>query len=202
MTLSRVIAVFLAFVIVTLSSTAEARSYRVQPGDVLRVEVLEDPSLNRDVLVAPDGRVSIPMAGSVSVGGMTINQAQRRVTTGLASGFSARPNVLVSLLKLRDPPPPAAEPKPMSIYVIGEVRNPGLLEVVHGTTLLQTLSQAGGVTDFAAIKRIQLRRMGTQGGETVYKFNYKDVLDGISNVGVSKVHDGDVIVVPARRLFE
>lgn len=201
MMMPRVIAVLLACFVALISTTAEARNYQIQPGDVLRVEVLEDPSLNRDVLVAPDGRISIPLAGSVRVKGMTLSQAQRRVTTGLASGFSARPNVLVSLLKLRDPPP-KAETKPLGIYVIGEVKKPGLIEVAHGTTLLQLLSQAGGVTDFAAIKRIQLRRQATEGHETVYKFNYKDVLDGRSNVGVSKVHDGDVIVVPARRLFE
>ena len=51
------------------AQSAVAQGYQLQPGDILRVEVIEDPTLNRDVLIAPDGRFAFPLAGSVQAGG-------------------------------------------------------------------------------------------------------------------------------------
>ena len=187
------------------TTALHAQSFKIRSGDLLRVEVLEDNSINREVLVAPDGRVSLPLAGNVRVSGLSITEAQRVLTNRLESSFSVRPTVLVSLVSLREPDPviPAPEPEPVvtNIYVIGEVNNPGLIETEDTVTLLQALSLAGGPTDFAAIKRVQLRRI-EDGRERVYGLNYQQILDGQSNVGGVPMVDGDVIVVPARRLFE
>jgi polysaccharide export outer membrane protein len=99
------------------------------------------------------------------------------------------------------PPELEVEADPENIFIIGEVNNPGSIPIDEGLTLLQTLALAGGVTDFAAVKRIQLRRV-ENGSERVYNLNYQSVLDGVSNVGRAQMQAGDVIVVPARRLFE
>tara|TARA_R110002049_G_scaffold100718_2_gene244991 strand:- start:3505 stop:3870 length:366 start_codon:yes stop_codon:yes gene_type:complete len=121
----------------------------------------------------------------------------------MESNFATRPTVLVSLIQLREPaaPAPQADPDLMSVYVIGEVNNPGLIETENRITMLQALSLAGGMTDFAAVKRVQLRRV-VNGSEKVYGLNYQQILDGQSGVGLTSIADGDVIVVPARRLFE
>ena len=195
----------LIMAITVLGTAAAAQDYRLRSGDLLRVEVLEDSSLNREVLVAPDGNITMPLAGVVRVGGSTIRQVQQRLTTQLAGSFATEPNVLVSLARLHETPPPPPEPEdpdPLKIYVIGEVNNPGLVPVDAGTTLLQSLSIAGGVTDFAATKRIQLRRQIGNGAEQVYRFNYQQVLEGHPGIGTTVLVEGDVIVVPARRLFE
>lgn len=198
---------FLTVLIVAVSflgTSAMAQDYRLRSGDLLRVEVLEDSSLNREVLVAPDGNITVPLAGVVRVGGTTIRQAQARLTSQLSGNFATTPNVLVSLVKLHDAPPvrEPKEPDPLKIYVIGEVNKPGLVPVEAGTTLLQSLSMAGGVTDFAATKRIQLRRQTGKGTERIYRFNYQQVLEGVAGIGTTPLIEGDVIVVPARRLFE
>lgn len=197
-------AVVACFAIVGTASQTHAQDYRIQPGDTLRVEVLEDSSINRDVLVAPDGRISVPLAGVLRVGGVTISEAQRRVVSALEDNFATPPTVLVSLLQLRpEDPLQESEEETVNIYVIGEVRNPGLIPAEPGITLLQSLAMAGGVTDFAATKRIQLRRKNASTGtETIYKFNYDQVIDGIAGIGTAELAEGDVIVVPARRLFE
>lgn len=181
-----------------LPSAASAYDYRIRPGDMLRIEVVEDSSIDREVLVAPDGRISVPLAGVLRVGGGTVEQARSLITAGLADAFSSTPTVTVSLLTVPEARGPV-EPKPLKVYVIGEVNRPGLMEVEPDTTLLQALAMAGGFTDFAAVKRVQLRR---KGAAQVYTLNYQKVLDGELGVGAAPIAAGDTIVVPARRLFE
>ena len=200
----KILGAFLAIMTFTLGLLpvqADAYEYRIRPGDVLRVEVIEDDALNRDGLVAPDCRISVPLAGVLRVGGGTLEQARSRITSALSDDFANTPNVVVSILEVTERPQPA-EPKPLKVYVIGEVNRPGLVEVEAHTTLLQALSMAGGFTDFAAIKRVQLRRRAGAEGERVYTFNYQQVLDGYSSIGTTEMAPGDTLVVPMRRLFE
>jgi len=72
-------------------------SYRIQSGDTLAISVLEDPNLNRSVLVRPDGGISLPIAGNIQAGGNSIAAVERLVTERLASGFSIKPTVSVAL---------------------------------------------------------------------------------------------------------
>ncbi len=184
---------------------ATAQDYRIQPGDVLRVEVLEDESLNREVLVLPDGRINMPLAGSVRAGGRTVGQVERALTSALARNFSLEPSVFVGVRGLAPKPEPRPAPEPVlfTIYVMGEAKSPGRLEVEPGTTILQLFAQMGGFTNFAAEKRIQLRRRdGKHGPEKIYQLNWKAIEAGRSSNGLAEVQDGDVIVVPQRRLFE
>ncbi|WP_058291129.1 polysaccharide biosynthesis/export family protein [Tritonibacter multivorans] len=190
----------MAAILLLTASIASANNFVIRSGDLLRVEVLEDTTINREVLVAPDGRISLPLAGNVSVSGITIPQAQARIRTQLASSFATEPTVVVSLLRLREPTQSSLA-EPLSIFVLGEVNNPGVVAVEPGATLLQALAVAGGVTDFAAVKRIQLRRV-VNGREELFYLNYQNVLDGQIGLGLSKMVEGDLIVVPARRLFE
>lgn len=184
-----------------LTSSAMAQEYRVKAGDILRVEVIEDTSLNRTVLVSPDGRIALPGAGAVRAAGLTIEQIQAGLTAQLAPGFSVTPNVFVGIEQLA-PVLPAAPRVPVpdpvvAIFVVGEANNVGKIELTPGTTLLQAFAQFGGFTNFAATQRIQLRR-----GTDVYTISYDAILDGSSPNGAVALLEGDVIVVPQRRLFE
>lgn len=198
----RVLAVFAIAQVMAVCAWAQD-NYLIKPGDVLRIEVLEDASLNRASLVLPDGRISVPLAGTVLVGGRSIDDVRADITRRLASNFSVQPTVFVSLTELgaaRATGPIAATTVP--VYFLGEVNKPGMLELEQGTTLLQAIAQAGGFSRFAALKRIQLRRTDENGNQSVYKFNYKDVLSGQTSIGGTTLASGDVIVVPPRKLFE
>ena len=180
--------------------------YRIRAGDVLRIEVLEDPSLNRNTLVSPDGRISMPLAGAVRAAGRTVEEVQALLTNQMAPNFAAPPNVYVSIERLREriarPTQPSAPPT-INIYVMGEAAKPGKLSVEPGTTVLQVFAEMGGFTNFAATKRIQLRRTDPETGvQKVYTINYKDIERGKSGSGNSVVSEGDVILVPQRKLFE
>jgi polysaccharide export outer membrane protein len=85
----------------------------------------------------------------------------------------------------------------IGIFLMGESANPGRLEVEPGSTVLQVLAQSGGFSPFAAKKRIQLRR-----GGQVYAFDYTAVEKAGGTGFDTVVQEGDVIVIPTRRLFE
>lgn len=184
-----------------VAESAEAQDYRIRAGDVLRVEVLEDTALNREVLVLPDGRISFPLVGTLQVGGNTVNQARAALTSALEPNFAVAPSVFVSIARLREPGQPAA-PATIRVYALGEIANPGLREVVPGTTLLQFLSQSGGLSRFAATRRIQLRRVDADGRERVYPIDYRAIERGQALANPIVLQEGDVILVPERRLFE
>lgn len=196
-----VFAFLAAVVLSTLAISAEAQSYRIQSGDTLQIEVLEDPSLNREVLVRPDGRINVPLAGSLRAGGRSVEQVSNDLAGLLAPNFASPPNVFVSLGALNIPIAPLPD-ETINVYVIGEAGTPGRHAPVRGTTLLQFFGEMGGFSRFAATKRIMLRRADSSGKETVYKFNYDAMLDGTGTGGATKLIDGDVIVIPQRRLFE
>lgn len=192
--------VILTLLVLLMAPAAWAQRYQIQAGDRLDISVLEDPTLNRQVLVSPDGRISVPIAGNIRAGGRSTSQVERTIQERLASGFEVTPTVTVSLVALA--PEPAPDENFLEIYVIGEVSRPGLLRVERGTTLLQALSQVGGMSKFAATKRIQLRRIVKGGGEEIFVFNYRGIERG-QRVNTSlTVREGDVIVVPERKLFE
>jgi len=191
-------------VLLLLAPAAFAQEYTIKPGDTLQIEVLEDPTLNRQALVTPDGRISFPLAGSVQASGRSTSQVQSALAASLAPNFANTPNVFVALKSVAAPVPQAgvAGPALMDIYVMGEVAQPGRIEVARGTTLLQFLAEMGGFTKFAATKRIQLRRADATGVQRVYTINFKAIESGAAGGGATMLADGDVIIVPQRRLFE
>lgn len=204
-TLFKLLAALVAASLMTVSGAVAQDGYRIQSGDVLRIEVLEDPTLGRAALVTPDGRISLPLAGNVMARGRSVEQVQSDLADRLASNFAVRPNVFVSLQSLgaQAAPGAVAARDLISVYVLGEAARPGRLDVEAGTTLLQLFAQMGGFSDFAARKRVQLRRTDPQSGkETVYSFNYKMIERGESNSGSTVMADGDVVVIPQRGLFE
>jgi polysaccharide export outer membrane protein len=193
------------FLMVGLVGAAAAQSgYRIQPGDTLQIEVLEDPNLNRNVLVLPDGSISVPLVGTVPAGGRNVDSVAQTLASELASNFAVAPTVLVSVAALAPKSPRGPDaPDLMNVYIVGEVAEPGRKEVLPGTTLIQFLAEAGGLSRFAAEKRIQLRRVDPASKkETVYRFNYRTMGGPDSISGTTVLAPGDVIVVPERRLFE
>lgn len=188
----------LALLLAAPMARAQAAGYRIQPGDTLAVTVLEDDTLNRQVLVLPDGRISVPLAGNVAAAGQTVEAVERAVADRLASNFAVRPNVFVSVVNVVE-----EIDETFPIFVLGRVGDPGVREVEIGTTMLQAVALAGGFDRFAATKRIQLRRMDpTTGQERLFVFNYKAVERGAAIQSMITLREGDVLLVPERRLFE
>ena len=195
----------LALLLLT-ATAAGAQNYEVRPGDTLQIEVIEDPDLNRTVLVLPGGSISFPFAGTVEAAGRTVEQVASALSAAMADDFANPPTVFVAVASI--PQAPVVEDLPeeaptIPIYLLGEVANPGLQAVAPGTTFLQALALSGGFTRFAATERVQLRRRDPRTGqEYVYEIDYEALTEGALLSGNVTLGAGDVILVPERRLFE
>lgn len=198
---SLVLALFACF----LATVAVAQSqYQIRSGDTLAVEVLEDPSLNRSLLVLPNGTITFPFAGSLQAGGRSPDAVAASIASSIAPNFATAPTVFVTVQSLRPREDPQLQTgATIDIYMLGEIGAPGAKRLERGTTVLQALATAGGFTRFAATKRILLRRSNPSTGEqTVSRINYKAIASGALAGSDIVLADGDVIIVPERRLFE
>lgn len=204
--MTRAIVAFAATVLALVwagTATAQGGNYQIQPGDSLAIEVLEDSNLNRRVLVLPDGRISFPLAGTLTAAGRSVSQVERALASALSPNFTTTPTVFVSVSSLGSPPEDPEAAEAVTVYLVGEVNAPGPKSVLPGTTVLQLLSQSGGFTPFAATKRLQLRRTDAQtGAQRLFTIDYRAISRGARIVNQPVLRDGDVLLVPERRLFE
>ena len=187
---------------------AMAAPYLVRPGDVLDVMVFQDQKLNRQIAVAPDGRISFPLAGHFKAGGRTLEAIEGELKSRLAKQFTDDIDITVSLLSSKEKPvfpplpePPSPPPIDPSVYVTGEVAKPGQYFFKTRTNVLQALALAGGLGPFAAERRIKVRRL-EHGQETLYEFDYRAFSSGRDLSGNMFLRSGDVVIVPERGLFE
>lgn len=172
--------------------------YRFSAGDTVEVTVLEDPSLNRQALVLPDGRISMPIVGVLEAGGKTPEELASAIKGALKDIFVVPPTVTVSALGLAEGNFKAHVPD--AVYVVGEVRNPGAFAFEKPMTVIQVLTLAGGPGPFAARTRIMVHR-NIDGVATAEEFDYNALEDGVAGVG-PLLSDGDLVVVPERSLFD
>jgi polysaccharide export outer membrane protein len=175
------------------SLSAQESSYALQPGDTLDVSVLEDPTLNRKLVIGPDGMISFPLAGHFRAAGMTVQTLESALSQRLKKNYKTAPQVTVMLASV-------TEALANKIYITGEVNKPGPYDISPGTSVMQAIALSGGLGKFAATGRIQVHRR-VAGKEEVILFNYDDFTSGKNLEGDIPLQPGDVIVVPERGLF-
>jgi polysaccharide export outer membrane protein len=175
--------------------------YRIRAGDTLQVSVLEDPNLGRQVLVRPDGYISLPIAGTVKAAGLTPERLETVLQQKFSRGFEITPTVTVSLRFLAPGGEAAAlNEEAVTFYMLGSVGRRGPITVPEPVTILEALAIVGGPNQFAANHRIQIRRM-VDDVEQIILFDYDRVIEGKPVEGNIEIEDGDIIVVPERTLF-
>lgn len=126
----------LSLLLVTQPVFAQS-TYKLQPGDAVEVWVAQYADLTRQITLAPDGWVSLPLAGPLRAEGMTLEALQTALTERLQPFFNDAVGLNVSLV-------PSAQHLP-SIFVAGEVATPGLYPYRPGMTVLHAISVAGGL---------------------------------------------------------
>lgn len=184
------------------SSFAE---YRLKPGDTLELNVWQEPKLNRQLVVAPDGRISVPLVGHLMAGGQTVRSVESKIASRLKVKYTTDLDVTVLLAAVKEEPiapaPPEEKAPDPTFYVTGEVLKPGQYAFNRPTNVLQAIAVAGGLGPFAAGHRIKIRRK-VDGSEQLFDFDYEDFVAGKDLEGNIRLHHGDVVIVPEKRLFE
>ncbi len=176
-----------ALVLVALawgSAWGTEAAYRLAPGDAVLVSVWRDDTLSRELVVPPDGVVSLPLVGDLDVRSMTVPALRDEVRRRL-DPFVPDPEVTVVLLKAAS----------LTAFVIGKVHKPGQYPVGLDTTVLQLLAMAGGLNPYAAGAKIAVLRR--DGGRTLtLPFDYTEVEKSRNLEQNVVVRRGDVVVVP------
>jgi len=172
-------------------------SYTLGPGDRIQIDVFNVPEYSgengrQQVLV--DGSVNLPLLGKISVKGMTLSQAANTLTARYRR-YLKRPLVTVSLLAAR----------PLNVAIAGEVIRPGSYTMTFtgagegsGTqfpTLTRALQMAGGITQSANIREIQVRRPQRSGAAQVVTVNLRDFFQTGDLGRDIALRDGDTIFI-------
>jgi polysaccharide export outer membrane protein len=173
----------------------------LKPGDTLAISVLQDPKLDRSVVVDPNGQIAFPLAGHITAEGLTPQRLERLLKARLKRNYKDDDlDITVAVANAARPEIPEDDLKP-KIFITGEVLRPGPYAIRQATTLVQALSLAGGLGPFAAKKRIQIHR-GSGADETIFHFDYKAYESGLDLDSNIPLRAGDVIIVPERGILE
>ena len=184
----------------SLAQTVAPSSITLKPGDTLNISVLQDPKLDRSVVVDPNGQIAFPLAGHVTANGLTPQRLEKILKARLQRNYKDDDlDVTVALANaVKDVPEDDLKPK---IFITGEVLRPGPYPIRQATSLVQAISIAGGFGPFAAKKRIQVHR-GSGPQEMIFGFDYKSYEAGQNLDSNIPLQPGDVIIVPERGILE
>jgi polysaccharide export outer membrane protein len=168
-------------------SEIETGSYKINAGDVLSLQVWNEPSLSSEQFsVRPDGFVSIPVIGEMRASKKTIVELQASIAKGLSRYLKDQPTVVVSVLASNG----------NLVYVLGKVGRPGAFPINGPMDVTQALAFAGGLNSFAAENKIKVLRRDDSGQQRSIKFKYGQVKDGDKLETNILLKSGDVVLVP------
>lgn len=165
----------------------QAQESVVVPGDQLEIRAYDNEDLSGLFLVPPDGRLNLPFIGSVDVANKTADQIDQEITTGLNNYFR---NIDI-MVNIKDP-------AQRSVYVVGQVRNPGRFDFEYGDRVIHALGHAGGMQDRARESGIVLVRREPDGRDHAYRLDFSSVHHFIAP-GDIHLQPGDVVFVPKDR---
>lgn len=167
-----------------VSNAAESDAYLLSPGDKLNVSVWGEEKLQRDVIVLPNGSVTFPLAGQVDVAGLDTTAVEEKIAAKLVK-FIPDPQVSVVVTGTDG----------NLVYVQGKVLKPGVVHLSGQTTVLQVLSQAGGLDKFADTSEIKVvRQNGPK--QQILPVNYSNLMSGKDMTTNFLLKAGDTLVVP------
>ena len=171
-----------------LSAEAVDQTYRLGPGDAIQVNFFNVPEYSGPQRVLVDGTVNLPAVGNVSVAGLTLAEAEQ--TIAAVYGRELR-NIRVTV--------GLAQSRPLRVGVAGEVRQPGYYVMASSDAQLPSVAQAiqtaGGVTQLANLRQVQVRRIGRTGIPETISVNLWALLEQGDLSQNLTLRDGDTILI-------
>ncbi|GAA0194840.1 polysaccharide biosynthesis/export family protein [Brevundimonas nasdae] len=164
--------------------------YRLGAGDALRLSFIVEDGLDKDVTLGPDGQGAFPVVGPIPVGGLTVRDASQRLTEAYAPVLR-NPQVQISVVTYGA----------SQIYVGGEVKTPGVVQIRGEMNTAQAILAAGGFAETAGTgKVVILRRVAD--GRLASRIVDAGALINADQRQDFLLHPGDLVFVPRSRIAE
>lgn len=193
---------FLAFTIISLAfsfasgeilvpdqeNQLPVTDYKIGSKDLLEIKVFELPELNQTVRVSEDGSISLVMLGKVEVSGLTAQELEKKLGVILVEKYTKVAHVSVFIKEYQ------------KVSVLGAVGKPGMFELVGPMTLLQVISQAGGLTN-QSMNELYIYRREKDGQKTKITINLEDLMVSGNQSANVDLQPGDVINVPIEQML-
>jgi len=161
--------------------------YRLKVGDVLKIDVYQEPNLSGEFEVRRSGMIVHPLLNKVPVENLTKVEAEEKVVYLLGKDYLVNPIVRVNLVSFKN-----------QVLLIGHVASPGTISLPESktVTLLEIITQQGGFTGYASVNGTKIVRTKADGGKIIINARMNDIINGRKeDIGL---RSGDVIIVPER----
>jgi polysaccharide export outer membrane protein len=157
----------------------DSKTYIIGPTDVIRIEVFNNDAFTRNLVVRPDGRITLPMIGDLQAGGLTPDRLGIQIREA-ADQYLKNPDITVSVLQVNS----------RTYTIAGQVTRPGIFPLLKPTRIFEALNMAGAFMEFANKSKVIIAR-----GDKRIPFNYNDVLNGRNLKQNIELEPGDTIIV-------
>ncbi len=165
------------------------QEYRVGPKDLLEISVFGADELSRTVRVSEDGKITLPLLGEVLVDGLTKSELEKKLADLLGEKYVQNPQVTVFIREYQS----------KRVSVLGAVEKPGPYQLLGRLTLMQIVSEAGGLTRDAGSDIIIIRQLA-DGTSTSLRISIDDLfLKGDAKLNVP-LEAGDIVNIPVDKL--
>jgi polysaccharide export outer membrane protein len=158
--------------------------YVIGTGDVLGIKFWQQQELSGDVVVRPDGMISVPLLNDVHAAGQTPQQLSDNIRN-VAKRWVQDPNVTVIIRQINS----------RSVFITGRVVHAGKYPLNGTTSILQLIAMAGGLSEWADGENVMLMR-NQQKGFATHRFNYKEVIQRKNLEQNIELQPGDTVIVP------
>lgn len=172
-------------------SDSHSVDYVLQPLDLLRIMVFQEPDLERQVRISQENTINLPLIGSIDLSGKSVRQAEEIIRARYDADFLKNPQITITVL----------EYTPRTVQVLGAVNSPGAIAFTpeQQMTIMEALAKAGGQSRLADIRKVRLTRQSKDGKTEIFTINLDDLMKG-SSIEKWPLTKGDVIFVPERIL--
>ena len=167
------------------NSALPAKEYRIQPGDLLDIKLFYNPELNEQLTVRPDGRITLQLVNDVVAAGLTPAQLTATLTKAYAAELRNPKVAVIVRTSVGD-----------RAYVDGEVTRAGLVPLTGPTTVLQSISLAGGIKETAKTGEVILLRKMEDNKVTAYRINIDEAFSATGGANDIYLKPNDIVYVP------
>ena len=167
-------------------AAATVPDYVIGVGDQLQIKVWREPEMSADVVVLPNGKITVPLANEVEVSGLTIEEVRHKLRE-LLIPFHEDPVVSVVVAQINS----------RKVFITGMVAKPGEYALLRPTTVVQLVAMAGGLAEWAEKKIIVIRgsQMRPDGVPWSWEINYDDITQRRNLQDNILLEPGDTVIV-------